>query len=290
LVEDAWKTLMGRPLPSKEEIAALSEEENTIRSIVFREAHEPLRIVLGYEGYQSEFQLRRGMINFLKEQLKADDEKPVEGLGIESFPHQIMCRQASLVKANGMPYGTPISKNGWWAFLVSRGKNPLHIFLELLWTRLAYIYKIDSSIFGEDLQSETFAPLLDGKWRPGWEYRFSELKEEQLSSGPESVPWEPETATLAEYVVVNQMCNDQEVKLDDPEFIAFLEAQKTSVPELVASLTKKRLVYEKDGRLNLLTDQCECVILPDGRYIVGENKTGRLMRWVNQFIKERKKA
>jgi hypothetical protein len=268
----------------------LTPEEDMIRCVLTLEAHEPLRIVLGYSGFASESELRKGLIRFLKNRItSAGSSTPTPGFGVQSFPNQIICGGTSLLKINGMPFGVPLLNSGYWSFFASRANNPLHILLELLWTRLSYTYGFSSSIFGDDLEMEAVSPLLDAKWRPGgWEYRFTQLTKEQLRSGPDKIGWEPETVSLAEYVVLNKLCQGVAVSLDDPRLVEFLREQSTSPDELATALNEKHLAHLKGREVALLTDGCACVTLPDGRYVVGENKTGKLSRWVDQFMEKRK--
>jgi hypothetical protein len=136
---------------------------------------------------------------------------------------------------------------------------------------------------------QAVSPLLEAKGRSrGWEYRFLELTKEQLVSGPDITEWQPETVSPAEFVVVNKLCNGEAVSLDDTGLQNWLSEQGTSPDELAKGLSQKHLAFRKDQELFLLTDRCLCVILPDGRYVAGENKTGRLDRWVVQFMQKRK--
>ena len=56
----------------------------------------PIRIVLGYHGYQSEAALRKCMIDFL-----SDDNLGGKGFGVASFPQLIISDKFSLIKLNG---------------------------------------------------------------------------------------------------------------------------------------------------------------------------------------------
>jgi hypothetical protein len=286
LLRDAWRSLVGRDLPEREEVKTLPEADQALYCILVSEVYRPLRVVLGYFGYKSEFQLRRGMMRFLAEQL-APVEAPKEtvGFGINSFPNQIICGNSSLIKLDGMPFSSRLLTDGSWPFLASRGEQPLHVFLELLWTRLAYRYCLDSTIiFGDDLECEGVHVLLEAKWYgKGWAYRSLEAPEKELSQPLNSIKWEPAILTLAEFVLLNELCGGQQVRLDNAETLAYLNEQGTTKEAICQSLAEKRLAYEKSGQLHLLTDQCQCAILPDGRYVAGENKSGRLMRWVLKF-------
>lgn len=285
LVRDAWRSLCGTDLPTAEELKDLSEERQIIHATLVLEAHMPVRVVMGYTGYVGEYELRRGLIKFLRGEL-ADMTalKPKAGFGINSFPNLVICRDASLLKSDGMPFSVPIPVDGFWRFYGSRSSKPIELLLEIVWTRLAYRYGLSASIFGEDLKCDAINSLLEAKWQgQGWEVRYCEVEEAKLSEGPDANEWEPETVSLPQFVVLNKLCQGAAVKMDDPEFINWLKAEGTTPDQLALDLNRKRLTYAKNGELHLLTDSCGCAILPDGRYVAGENKTGRLERWVAQY-------
>jgi hypothetical protein len=48
------------------------------------------------------------------------------------------------------------------------------------------------------------------------------------------------------------------------------------------------LVARKGRMLTLTTEECACVLRPDGRRIAGENNTGSLTRWTNSFMEQRR--
>lgn len=292
LLRDAWRSLMKRSFPSADEVAGLLPEEKIIRSVLISEAHRPLRIVLGYDGYKSEHELRMGLIRFLENNVApATNPRRVFGFGINSFPNQIICSEASIFKLDGMPFAVPISPDGFWPFLASQTGKPLHTLLELIWTRLAYMYKLSPEIFGEDLDCEVANKFLEARWlSQGWEMRYVNFSGNQLSEGPRSIEWQPEILTLAEFVVVNKLCGDGEIRLDDQNLTNWLKEQGTTPTRLAASLNEKGLVFVKSDKMHLLTDECSCAILPDGRFVAGENRTGRLIRWVNRCIERQKVA
>jgi hypothetical protein len=37
--------------------------------------------------------------------------------------------------------------------------------------------------------------------------------------------------------------------------------------------------------LELITKQCECVIMPTGEYLAADNNSGRLSRWLSKRLK-----
>ncbi len=82
--------------------------------------------------------------------------------------------------------------------------------------------------------------------------------------------------------------------INDSNFTKIISANQTNVEQFIKDLVNTNLVYiDSNGHISLLTDECICMILPDGRLVAGENKDNRLMNWVkkvsflNTFFKDR---
>lgn len=70
---------------------------------------------------------------------------------------------------------------------------------------------------------------------------------------------------------------------DDPRLVEWLRTQRRTWDSIVTELLGSRLVaLTADGSLELITNQCQCVILPTGQYVVADNNTGRLDRWLSR--------
>jgi hypothetical protein len=52
----------------------------------------------------------------------------------------------------------------------------------------------------------------------------------------------------------------------------------------------KNIATAENDKLVLLTDECLPCILPTGDYVAGENKSGRMMKWIDQFMNNYKKS
>jgi hypothetical protein len=68
----------------------------------------PIRIILGYGGYSTEYGLREGFLQYLGRNLN------VLGFGPPSVPNLIVAGKASLVKLSGHPYHAQLLPNGRW--------------------------------------------------------------------------------------------------------------------------------------------------------------------------------
>ena len=296
LINDAWRVLFKRNLPKATEVAGLPFHEEMIYHTLLVEAALPLRVVFGYDGYVDEYGLREGLVGYLEGVTLLPPEKRPR-FNTNTFPNLIVCRKASLIKLDGMPYSGMIDVRGFWWWMGSRGSEPFHSLLELLWTRLAFIFKLSPEIFGEDLEMEAISPLLAAKAEKsgetgGWKYEYIPIKKEELGAGPDREAWHPPSLSKAEYVIVDILCKKSEIDLTEKAFLEFLAKEGETVASITASLNQKRLTTVVGQTLQLITDECACVILPDGRFVAAENKSNRLSRYAFKIAEEkrRKKA
>jgi hypothetical protein len=283
IIEDAWRALFKANLPSVEELDALPFHQQMIRHTLLTEAMLPLRVVFGYEGYADEFGLREGFIGYLEEICNSPLETRLR-FNLNTFPNLIVCRKASLIKLDGMPYSGMVDGRGFWWFICSRRSEPFQCLLELLWTRLAHIFKLGPEIFGEDLETESVNPLLAAKAemigdQGAWRYENLPTKREDLQQGSDWQAWHPPTLSRAEFTVVQVLCKEGEIDIMEPEFVKYLEKEGLTVESLCTSLNEKRLTTLNGKKLVLITDECACMIVPDGRCVAAENKSGRLLRY-----------
>ena len=136
-----------------------------------------------------------------------------------------------------------------------------------------------------DCRVQTLAEL------KGWEYNSRLISDKELKSNTGVLDWQPSTLDRTQYVVIQQLCNRGEISLDtDKDLEPFvIKGNYLSLNDFLEKLTATGLVYVENKKLKLLTDQCQCLILPDGRTVAGENKSGRLTNWVMKEIKNSKK-
>lgn len=283
LFRDAFRSIVGLEVPKHEEISKYDLEIQMIYHTLLIETLMPLRIVFGFYGYSTMNSLRQGFIKLLEEHISSE-ENEVKGFSPGSFPNQIFTRSSSLVKGNGMPYVGPLNEDGFWEMFVSSTHNPLLHFLELLWTKLSYKYGISSDFFGDELSIEGFfryigAKPLKDKGTIGWEFRYIELPND-LDTTPFFFEWEPFELTKQEFLLVSWLCSGESMNTKSDIFKDLLKEAGTDEEKFLKELKNKRLLYkdEKDN-LVLLTDECITGI-KNGKYYAGENKDGKMMRWL----------
>src|SRR5690606_38088777 len=80
---DAYKLLMGKIMPNTETIKSKSWREQMLFSFLLMQSFWPIRILIGYESYKTEFVLREGFVNHLEDLVK---DGPRSGYSPISFP------------------------------------------------------------------------------------------------------------------------------------------------------------------------------------------------------------
>jgi len=126
----AFGKITGVVPPTHDEASSLPFHLEMLYRTLIVEQTSPLRIILGYGGYASEFSFRQAFVRFLKKGLSRS------GFGAGSLPHLVICGKHCLVKTNGHPYSAPLH-NDRWLIVASSNENPLIFLLELIWTRLS---------------------------------------------------------------------------------------------------------------------------------------------------------
>jgi hypothetical protein len=288
IFRDSFRSICGKD-PSAIPVSGLSENEEEIYHALRAEAFLPVRIIWGYNGFASEFKFRDSFEKYLEENITTDFGNARRGFGPHNFPNLIICGKYSMFKSNGMPFIGPMGADNWWPFFVSSSFNPAYFFLELIWTRLSYKFGLASDIFGEDLSMEPANRFLDCKsqefeGKRGWNYQSIVLSDIELKSHVSLIEWHPAEIDKAQHFVITKLCSDPEIDLETSnsfgDFVT--EHGYSSEEEFLGKLVATGLVYIENRKLKLLTVQCACVFLPDGRVVAGENKSGRLTNWVNK--------
>ena len=210
----AFSETTGLVAPDYSNVAELGIEMETLFHLFVTEHLSPIRIVLGYHGFKKESSLRKSLLDFLEE------NKMTQGFGVGSFPQLIVCGDYSLVKLNGYPYSAPM-QNSFWNFYVSSITNPVHLILELVWTRLSYEISI-ADLWGEDLGVENFSMYLSGRIiaaesHIGWEYDYTEISDAILADRIPELDWSPVFVSNLQFVIFNRLCSEGELNIDNKE-------------------------------------------------------------------------
>ena len=292
LLRDAFQSITRRPLPEPEDVDKLPIEIGMIYRSLVTELYAPLRIILGYNGFKSHSNFRQSVADYL---FKQCDGTPRKGFGPTSFPSLIICGKYSLVKCNGMPFSIPLEDDYVWPFYWSKESRPIELLLELIWTRLVYQQKMSPSVFDDDLWLGSFARFISVKLvtkeeKQGWEYLVTPASDDELQQPIEERMWEPVFIDQTQFVIMNLLCSDGEVDLAEADCETFIRSNGWTLNAFVESLNSSGLAARNGNKLVLLTRGCSCVILPDGRYVAGENIANQLTKWLDMYIFERKNS
>lgn len=286
MIRSSFRMICHEETPLRSEISSLNFEKEMIYHILTLEAFYPIRIVWGYNGFASEYSLREGFIKHLEKNISTP-EKKIRGLDPLGLPNLIICKNNSIIKNNGIPYAYPIDEKDWWLVLASSNKNPAYYFLELIWTRLNFMFELPYEIFGEDLEVDQLHPLLKAKAQKtetmtGWGYSYVEIPQHILSKPLDNKKWEPAFLNMCQFLIMNQLCKTEEIHYQNNiEFLNLIESYNYNLESFLVDLKRTGLVHTENGILKLITEQCVCGIYR-GIYYAGENKTGRVTRWLKK--------
>lgn len=290
LLRDSWRLICKEELPLRENLIKISAEKQHLYHVLLMEAFYPSRIVWGYNGFKSEFSLRNHFADYLEENISTEENKGILGFGPLNFPNLIICDKYSLIKTNGIPFAHPLFDDSWWPFFVSSYENPVYFLLEIIWTRLHYMFGITSEIFGEDMTVDEMHGFLLCRYKEtekikGWEYYCVPAPKDLLEKPLEHEKWKPTFVDETQFIILNQLCEKGVIDCKgDAELKGFVEKQGYTLESFIESLKETGLVDITDQVLSLITEECICGIAPDGRYFAGDNKSGRVTRWTLQIM------
>ena len=295
---DGFRSICRKDITAKQ-AGELSTYEEGVYNTLKLESVLPVRILWGYNGFSNEYAFRKSFVDYLESNISKDNKNIVGGFGPHNFPNLIICDKYSMMKQNGMPGGVPLNSENWWSFYTSSAYNPTLFFLELIWTRLTYRFKeLSMDVFGEDLTVEPIKPFLDCRIKEsdgklGWEYFYYDYKNESLTEHSKVADWSPIELDEKQFVIINELCKKEHIDLtndDKLEEFIISEGTYTSLASFLEKLKATGLVYVENNKLKLLTDECQCVFLPDGRVVAADNRSGRLSRWALKEFERLKKG
>lgn len=272
----------------------LSLDEEYLYHTLVTDPQIPVRIVLGYNGYSSETNFRKGIVEYL-ETCKTTANARKNGYGPNDMPNLIICEGFSCVKITGSPF-CPLynpSNNGWWNLLGTSSYNPMYFLLETIWTKLSYKYQLPSILFGEDLKIPCLSPFLDAKIHKekgtpiGWDYGYKVMTSQELSQNNIIEEWEPVEIDKAQWVILGELGEKGSVCIKDNKELECFVIQEgySDLNDFIDKLLATRLVTIDSDNLRLLTYKCDRVCVK-GKWYAAENVTGRLTNWAMTQIQE----
>lgn len=277
-----FSQMTGRVPPEHKDIESLPFDLEMIYHTLVGEFLGPVRILIAHHGWKKEKTLRDHISRLLQERLTNP-----RGMGAGSFPQLMIGGEYSLVKLNGLPYVGSLV-DGMWPLLASTSHNPIRLLLELIFTRLDFLYStnfaIDDSNEQEAMSLCLRARAVKREGVQGWEYMYDDLSENELKQRGASYQWNPAEFTSGQFVIINRLCMGHEIRTDSPDFIEFASKEPGGIDAFIEALLASRLVATDGPRLRLTTVNCTSMITPDGKYVAGENNAGQMEVWLEQRL------
>jgi len=268
----AFFRITGQKVESKSDIESLPDAYRYLWYAFDITYTSPLKIILGYNGYVSEQNLRNGFVEFLSEQ----GQNGAKGFGWFSFPHLIVGGKYSLLLTNGFPYSFATSSKECYVYASSK-TNPIVHLMEFLWTKLTFVY--DQDLKEANIIPFMFAELSSNGVDLGWKYECSELSPE-MEERPDYIDWLPIEIDLNQHVLISQLCYVEKLSLNGNFFQSCVKESGVSQSEFIDDLRSKGLITVVGNDVVLTTESCMCGITPDGKFWCGENSDGKFYRWL----------
>lgn len=284
MLRDAFTAISKMEFPEHDQVSKLEEKYQMLYHSLIIESFLPIRIIFGYDGFTNEQSLRNKFIEYISAQ--ANPKTGIaKGFGATSLPNLIIAKENSLIKTNGMPYAITFNETNEYCWIASYRRNPLLIFLELLWTRLTYLYDIPANIFGDNLIEEALMPLLVARGTTdGWKYKVIEYSKKNFLDMDKDSNWMPTVLSQAEFILLNELCSKEKVSIDE-SLTNWANSLNENIQDILVHLNNERLICREHGFIKLLTKECKCIIVPDLGYCAADDYDGRLTRWVSKYIK-----
>lgn len=159
VINRSFEKITHKKAPHIDDLDKLSEHDYAVYQALASDQLAPVRIAIGYEGYQTEFGFREGFIKHVSNFTTFRAFK---------IPSLIISDNFSIIKSNGFPYYLSIPEGDKWIISASSNCNPLIFVLEVIFDKIQQKYGIDLHL-DEEIFDENTCPLLsitkkDSKW------------------------------------------------------------------------------------------------------------------------------
>lgn len=267
-----YSALTGKAAPTTyAEINTLPPDEGVLFYTLVQESLAPISIIHGYEGYKTESGLCTAFIDCLDE---AFDQNGT-GIAIPSIPTLITSNKFCLVKGNGMPFVSFSDKNEWVAMFSTR-HNTARLILELIWTKIAFYFRIEMP-FNDGLYMENMSPLLLAKsiqqnGRVGWAYNTMEFKEKYLLRKDDQ-KWSPEPLSIAGVSAFNLMAAyGGQLPLNDSMAAFFSDKYSIDLDAVVQNILKTKCFILRGDNIVPLSKMTHLLTLEDETGYVAKDR------------------
>ena len=265
--------IVGRPVP--DELETLDYYLGMLYHSIVAEQISPIRVVFGYGGFANEFTLRKGFLKFIK------DREAGPGLTASSLPSMVISGESSIVRFNGHPYYLQL-RQGRFLLYASSSENPLLVLLNLLLTKISYLYGAPEWFSG-DLTMERFAPLMwtraverDGDNEASWLYLPHQIRKKELVllASEAQIEWEPLPITEFQFVIINSIGRHGLSR----ELYENLSLNEPDAERQIQELREHGLTGWSGDRLVFLTEECTTMITGDGA-VAADGSDPRFTTW-----------
>lgn len=241
------------------------------------DALNPLKIVFGYDGITSIKGLGKSILKLVDNNIGQPGFQPC------NFPDIIICGNKSLVKMNGLPFGTPITQEDIWPFYCLRDDNALAVMIELIWYRLMKRFNLGYVIFQDKMNHESFDVLLGAKIKEtsenlGWLlYDFPDhCNIRDIYVHPEG----PVQLSELEFIIVVRLLAEKTINcLTDVMLNEMLQENETILSIFVQHLINRGIIDADDNKIWLTKVEHVFFKTKDGRFFAGEKNKAYMKEW-----------
>jgi hypothetical protein len=290
-----YSKITGEPGPEQyDDIQYLDNQKKVLFYSMVIEQLSPVNIIHGYEGYSTEYGLRKILIDSIEQNNKPQKRKKANNttkkkpinlnpyLGMNCFPNLITSNNFSLAKTNGYPYFMPSKYKNKFTLMASSRENPLRLMLEMIWTKISLRFGIDMP-WGDDLSQEIITPLLfaqvlSEKERIGWFYTTYEISDSKLKN-IERKEWIPSFISKNAMLIIRRISfTKKPFNINNEERKAVLDFCNEKLETLCDELVNTSFFIMDHDKIT--TNHRTTYILDDdeGGWVTTE--LSRLMQWV----------
>ena len=257
----AYAKLTGK-LVDAQSFYDFSDPLSPILRVMGFDQYAPVRIIYGFGGFTNEAALR----------LKFLEHVELEKLAPAAFPSLVVCRSFYVLKLTGHPFISNID-DGWWALLGSERQRPWRAIIELIWTKLAYHFKVsfpmDDSLKIEKLSTLLLSRPVNNNGIRGWEFLPAPANL-QLPKSDTEVTWSPVEISLDELAIIS-ICGGR-ISLDDREWIDYAQEENLNFGEMLDRLVATRLfAWDGEKAVRQIHENIATMATTDGRYWAADN-------------------
>lgn len=277
-----FSSMTGITAPEYHFREALNQENLLLYTTLIIEQLSPVCIVLGYNGFKSEYSLREGFYTFLEKEITKAGSG--QGFGVPTLPSLVVCDNYSLVKGNGLPYKT-LMREGYWDCLMSTTASPVLLILELIYTKLSLHFDIGDP-WGVDDELESLNEFLRAKPHArGWEVKYEMRSDEVLKSRVTSHAWAPIELSDAQHNCLTLINLAGGISTNSSAFTQLLSDADMTAQDFIHELISTGVFsYSSDKQEIIRTQEhCYVCVTPDSKIFVGLGNRERFENWITEY-------